>query len=87
MDKTSGVIIDPHTGGRANVPTIQFETDDARLLREYKKLLKKYGLREALYCNACFEARLSDGLDAHVTDTQIVFKCRCTLRVYMGPTY
>lgn len=87
LDKTRGMIVDPSTGAPFQVPTIQLSADEARLLRQYKKLLASNGLREAVFCNNCWEGNISDGCDAIVTDTQIIIKCRCTLRVYMGPTY
>ena len=86
-DKTTGLILDPNTGSPVAVPTTILDADDARLLRAYKKLLLKYGLREALYCNACWNHKFSDGTEAHVTDNEIVIRCRCSLRFYQGPTY
>ena len=60
--------------------------EEAKLLREYKKFLLRHGLKEALYCNACFERNLSHGTEAYVTSEQIVIKCRCRLRFYQGQT-
>lgn len=87
LDKGRGLIVDPSTGAPFQIPTIQLTAEDARLLREYKKFLLRYGLRESNWCNSCWDGNLSDGCEAHVTDMQIIIKCRCALRVYMGPTY
>lgn len=88
MEKAQGgFILDPSTGEPAAIATIKFDTEDARVLRLYKKLLHKYQLREAVYCQNCWNHQLSDGLEAFVTDDAIVFRCRCTQRVFQGPTY
>lgn len=74
-------------GQPATVPTIRLSTEEAELLRKYKKFLLNRGLREALYCNTCFEGNQSDGCEAHVTDGNILIRCRCTVRLFMGLTY
>ena len=71
-------------GDPATVPTVLLSAQDADLLRRYKKFLAAQGLREALYCNACWDKNLSDGTEAYVTGTQIVIRCRCRLRFYGG---
>lgn len=81
-----GLILGP-TGEPISVPTTIFSAEDARLLREYKKFLERHGLREALYCNDCFEGNLSDGCEAHVTNSQILVRCRCKIRFFQGVTY
>ena len=87
-----GTLITPE--GEILIPTIVLDHEDASLLRQYKKLLRKYNLREALFCNEC--ALVSDisaakrgqphGCEAYVTDSQIVIKCRCRNRFYQGYT-
>lgn len=84
-DKTQSVVIAPD-GTVANYPTVVLSLEDAKLLREYKKFLLRHGLREALYCNNCFEHNLSHGTEAYVTPDQIVIRCRCRLRFYQGQT-
>ena len=69
---------------KANVP-ISF--DDANLLRSYKKLLMRLGLREALYCQSCWNSSQHDGCRAHVTDTSILIECRCKTRFFQGASY
>ena len=83
IEKTVGTILGPD-GNPAIVPTLVFTQDEAHTFREYKKLLHRYGLKEALYCNDCWEGGLSDGCEAMVTSGQIVVKCRCKLRFYQG---
>ena len=84
-DKTAALIVAPD-GTVANYPTVVLSMEEAKLLREYKKFLLRQGLKEALYCNACFESNLSHGTEAYVTTDQIVIKCRCRLRFYQGQT-
>jgi hypothetical protein len=60
---------------------------DAELLREYKKFLVKYGMRESLWCSKCEAEGRPAGLKAYVTDSKIDFECRCTVRRYRGQTY
>ena len=83
---TSGTILEAD-GSVANKPTQLLTTDEARLLREYKKFLMTHGLREAVYCNECFSGNLSDGMRAHVTDGQILFECRHRMLFYSGQSY
>lgn len=86
MEFAPGTIIEPD-GSIANRPTAVFSPREATLLRAYKKLLKKYHLKEALYCQDCFEGDLSDGCRAFVTDEQIGILCRCKMRVFQGQTH
>lgn len=86
LDKTTSIILGPD-GEQATLPTTILSDEDARLLRSYKKLLEKYGLREALYCNGCWSGEKHDGCKAFVTDNQILIQCRCSMRFYQGMTY
>ena len=83
---SEGTIITPD-GEVATKPTILLDHEEAALLRLYKKFLAKRGLREALYCNACWDGNREDGCRAHVTDAQIVIDCRCTLRFHQGQSF
>lgn len=88
QEKTVSLILDPNTGDPAQVPTVLLTQEQARIMREYKKkVLLPLGLKEALYCDACWNANLSHGLEASVTDNQIAMRCRCQLRFFNGPTY
>ena len=84
-DRTTSLIVSPD-GTAANYPTVLLSMEDAKLLREYKKWLLRNGYREALYCNACYAANRSDGLEAYVTPDQMLFKCRCRALYYKGQT-
>lgn len=83
----SGTVIGPDDKSVETVPTREISFEDAKLLREYKKFLLKMGLREALYCQHCWGHSLSDGCEAHVTDQDILIRCRCTMRFYKGTSY
>ncbi len=85
-ETTTGTIIDPQ-GNVATRPTTVLSPREATLLRQYKKFLEKHHLREALYCNDCFEGNLADGCKAFVTDGQIGILCRCKMRVFQGATH
>lgn len=86
-EKTTGFILDPTTGEPSAIATVKFDAEDARILRLYKKFLHKWALKEAVYCTHCFENNLSHGLESFVTDEKILFRCRCTMRIFDGPTY
>lgn len=86
-EKATGFILDPATGEPAAIATVKFTTEDARILREYRKFLERWSLREAIYCSHCFENNLSHGIEAFVTNEKILFRCRCTMRIFDGPTY
>ena len=85
-ERTTGLIVGPD-GAPLQVPTLLLSPEDARLLRLYKKFLLRYGLKEALYCDSCWDHNLSHGTESHVTDNEIVIRCRCSLRFYQGPSY
>jgi len=84
-EKTQSFILTPD-GNPATIEGILIDPKDAQLLRQYKTFLAKYHLREALYCQDCWNGQRHDGCEAHVTTTQIVIKCRCKLRTYSGST-
>ena len=84
-DYAPSQIISPD-GSVMNAPALTLSMEDAKLLRVYKKFLLRNGLKEALYCNACFESNRSHGLEAFVTDDQILFRCRCRSLFYQGAT-
>lgn len=85
-DVTEGTIVNPD-GSIANRPTVLLSDDDARQLREYKKLLRKLNLREALYCNDCWTGSREDGCKAFVTTNQVGIVCRCRIRFYQGQSF
>ena len=85
MEQTTGTILGPD-GRPAATPVVILDHADARIFRAYKQVLRRLGLREALYCQTCWDQSLSDGCEASVTTAQIVIKCRCRLRFYQGAT-
>ena len=85
-EKTTGLIVGPY-GDPLKVQAVKLDAEDARILRLYKKFLQKYGLKETTYCDGCWEHNLEHGCEAYVTNEKIVIRCRCSLRVFDGPTY
>lgn len=85
VDQAAGTIVAPD-GTVATRPTVMFSQSEAELLRRYKKFLQKYHLREALYCNECWDGNRSDGCEAYVMPDKIGVICRCRLRLYFGST-
>lgn len=85
-DVTVGTLVDAN-GEVVSKPTVLLTHDEAKLLREYKKFLAKRGLREATYCNTCWQGNLEDGMDVFVRDDQILFKCRHRLLFYQGQSF
>lgn len=81
----TAAILDAH-GAPAIVPSLELTPAEAQLLRQYKTFLQRHGLREALYCNACWAGQLHDGCEAHVTPHDILIRCRCRVRTFRGPT-
>lgn len=81
-----GTIVNPD-GTVMNRPTVMLTRHEARMLREYKKFLMKYHLKEALYCQECWSGARKDGTEAYVRDDKIGIICRCTTRLYLGATF
>lgn len=73
-------------GSILNKPTIQLDAKDAALLREYRKFLERQGLREALFCEKCWNRNLEDGTRAHVTPSSVMIECRCRRLLFTGYT-
>jgi hypothetical protein len=86
MDMTEGVIFDAN-GEPATRPTQILTSEEAALLRLYKKFLHSHGMREAVFCNSCFSGNLSDGMRAHVTDSEVLFECRHRMLYHKGQSY
>ena len=84
-ETTTGTILSP-TGELLTRPTVVFTAEEAKLLRLYKKFLDAHHLKEALYCQDCWNLDLHDGCKAFVKDSQILIECRCKLRFYQGMT-
>ena len=86
-DEIVGTIVAPD-GTVATRPTLVLTDEEARLLRTYKKFLLKYHLREALYCQDCWDgSSTQDGCRAFVTADQILIECRCKMRFHQGAAY
>lgn len=84
----SDVTIYGPDGAPAQQETVLLGDEEAELLRSYKKFLQRRGLREALYCQDCWDRNsLNDGCEAHVTSNQILIRCRCKTRFHQGQTF
>ena len=87
LDKTTTQLVGPD-GSVVNLPTVILSDEEARLLRTYKKFLARHGLREALYCNNCWNKSEQDLCSpAFVTNAKIGIACRCRNRYYQGQTF
>lgn len=84
-EKIGGTIVLPD-GSSAMVQYEMLDHEDAKLLRDYKRFLRRKGYREALWCNACHERNMASGTEAHVTDDDVLIRCRCRQLFYKGPT-
>lgn len=82
---TPSTIVLP-SGTTEQIGLMDIDPQDALLWRAYKRLLQRYHLREALYCNDCWDGSRADGCEAHVTDTDILIRCRCKMRTTRGPS-
>lgn len=71
-------------GSVLNKPVIHLERREAETLKQYRKFLEKYALREAVYCSRCFEGNRADGTRFHVTPAGVMVECRCRTLVYSG---
>lgn len=86
MKVITGQVLDAN-GEVANKPAVVLTTEEAELLRRYKKFLMAHGLAEALYCKSCWEGDRHDGCKAFVTNSQILIECRCKMRFHQGQTF
>lgn len=68
-------------------PRMTLTQAEVEVLRAWKAILLRYGLKEALRCNPCFEANRPDGVEARVTASQVTIKCRCRWYTFAGYTY
>lgn len=81
MDLDTLVTADGSLVTKRNVP---ISVEDHLLLLKYKRFLERQGLREALYCNTCWEGNREDGTRAAVTSSSVLIECRCTTRSRAG---
>ena len=85
-EQTKSVIVGPD-GAPATLPTTRLTGVEAKLLREYKKFLNLHHIKEAAYCGDCWDHNRQNGMEAFVTDGQILFRCRCRALFFDGATY
>jgi hypothetical protein len=85
-DTVTGTVLGPD-GVPLLRPTTILTAEEAELLRQYKTLLLRHGMREALYCNTCFDGALHDGMKAFVRDSEIMIECRHRRLYYLGQSF
>jgi hypothetical protein len=83
---TEAVILDAN-GQPKSLPTQVLTSEEAHILRAYKKFLHTHGLREAVYCNTCYQGTQHDGMEAYVTDGEIFFRCRHRMLYHKGQSF
>lgn len=88
MGQTDGTVtlVGPN-GEPLETAHVPLTSEEAELLRKYKKFLEHRGLREALFCNNCWNGNRQDGCEAYVTVNEIAIKCRCAVRMFRGLTF
>lgn len=86
IETTTSELVGPN-GELLSKPTEILTTEEAELLRKYKKFLSRHGYREALYCDKCWGGNREDGCKAFVTGQQIGILCRCRMTFFQGSTY
>ena len=79
------LIIGPD-GARMDRPVVELSATDAEICRAYKRFKLRMGLKEVNYCAKCWNGNLADGMRGHVTDSDIVYECRCRFLVHQGMT-
>lgn len=87
MDLSQTATIVSPDGSVAIRPTVDLSPHDARILRDYERLLHRLRLkREAIHCQECWDLDLMDGTRFRVTEDLIWIECRCKVRKFQGRT-
>ena len=73
---------DPATPSQVLTP---FTPEEAEAIYAEDALLRRYGLREALYCETCATNNRPHGCRVELTPTRITVFCRCGTRSFSGP--
>jgi hypothetical protein len=71
-----------------DLPAVPFTTDEARILREFKKILQRYELQHNFRCAKCQQNRHGQAgyLDWTIGPGKIILMCGCRQIVYLGQT-
>lgn len=64
----------------------EFDDDEARVIRRYKRLVQKYGLTVPHICNLCREGGLDYALLIRVNEKEVLFECPHRKIEYTGYT-
>jgi len=91
MDTVSGKVTLYDGQGNAvvkDLPAIPLTPAEARTMRDFRKLLQRYGLQHNLRCAKCGQNRQGhEGyLDFMIGPDKIVLICGCRQIVYLGQT-
>lgn len=86
-NSAAGGKITDASGNEFEVATVFLTPEQARIMREYKKVLMTLGMVQATFCGNCPRHDREDAMRGHVADGEIVLHCRCTMWVYKGQTF
>ncbi len=81
------LILDANGNEPITQEVVSFSADEARLIRQYKRLLQAHGLGATHWCRTCqredrdFEIRIQAG------DASVTFECPHKKIEYRGQTY
>jgi len=81
----SSAAVLPRRTPTPDVPREQLTLEDARLLAAMSVVFRTYGLREALFCQRCFQAGRTDGCRQVIRDREVSLECRCGKIAYVPP--
>lgn len=65
----------------------QFSADEARLIRQYKRLLQAHGMGASHFCRECQRADRDFEIRIKVSDGRIEFECQHRYLSFDGSTY
>lgn len=87
FDHTIGQLIT--AGVPVAVQTVLLSDQDAKILRQYGRMLEDRNLEARRWCRQCWQNRLADEtvIQEQMSEAQIVLACRCMIRFFQGTRY
>jgi hypothetical protein len=64
----------------------RFSPDDARILRDFQKLLERYQLGYRLGCKVCLAEGLDSEMSGGISANKIAFACKHRMLSFVGQT-